>query len=358
MASKGIIEARALYGLISTKLKEHEKEMTSLVFSSEEPCIIGAGGAFCAISASFPLVMPCADDHELFFTVWAQNDKGSENGVPIPVMHRIRISGGAADTVTLPVVDWGGVIEIPVRPLFLPAGGQAPPMLLSSIGWRYDGRPARAELFRDDGLRLAVVSEGREPVSFALGAGDTGSLRLFDVGSARLLVVLAIARGSERLIMLDQNAGVLLDVSGDRASIEDGFPTVTQRMGTVRGHARKTRFEFSGGAFVKLPESVVFVEGEPNEPANETQRALAAVQETALGFESAAEFFEPGLARKAGEEGFKSFFGSFDEARPYPMELREGEAIVGLITNDGPIARPKKFLFAFSGGLITDAEEL
>ena len=326
--------------------------LKSLVISSKRPCAVFCGEGRFRLEGGSRTVIPAAPDSELFLTVWGEGE-----GIQVPSLVYIRLEKGEAVRSNMPVIDWGDVLELSAEPVSIPTEPQGRPRLLDAAEAVFGGRSVKAELFEERGLFVALTPQGRSPASFALGEGRGGSLSVLDVGRERLLVVKTETGRGERLVVMSFEAEILLDAEGDRAAVMDGRPTVIDRLGTVRGHERRTVYEFTGGRPVKLPEEIGFFEGAERIPASDAERALSIAEDVSLGTERWRELISPELAAGLGGNEMKEFLGDFSAARLYPLEEPEGRATVGLTDGKGPVMRPRRLVFTFSKGLVADVEE-
>ena len=330
------------------------KGLAALIIRPKEECVIGIGGALLSLKAGEPLVYPAPQDEETVFTVW-----GRPGGSCIPEAHRLSMEDGAVKEATLPVTDWGGAAEIEVRPRSFKAPLGSEPKTIAETGWFSGDRRAKAELYSDNGLRLAVTEDGGDTVSFPLCEGTGGSLRTVDFGFARLLAVRAVSDEGERLILINRDREKVFEAAGDRADISEGAPTVIESLGTVRGHERRTKYEYSAGAFVPVKVETGFFTHDANELKTEARIALAAVEEAKLGLPSWREALSEELDGMLGENGLIDFLGCFGRVGLYPLEEGAGRVTLGLFgEGEGNISRPRKILFTFREGRIDDIEEL
>ena len=334
------------------------KQMQLIVFTSKSPCYIDFGGAFYLISPEEPLAVPYnkIDPSGLVFTVWGSGNV-PEGKLAVPALHRIAFEEGRAAGDTIRTVDWGDITEAEVEPLFIPLEQREEPRLIDSLEIPYSGGGAKAELYTDNGLRLLITPREGEQFSIALGEGSGGRLFRYDIGPERLTAVRMKSENRERLILLNGMLEKVLDVSGTQALIEDGAPAVYEELGTIRGHRRKTNYELSGGAFKKKRELTGFFGREPNEPAGASAKALALVQELRLGIEGWNAPLIGGPLEDASREELQGFLGEYDSELAYPAEEPEGRATVGLVKGGGVRLYPKKILFEFVNGVITDIKE-
>ncbi len=329
--------------------------LTTILIKTLIPCAVCAGGALSPVDRDRPLVLPAPADGDVLFTVW-----GTEPGAPaIPYAVHISLKGGRAVGANIPAVDWDGLIEIAVTPLIEKRFVPQKPKLIDSAEFTYASKPARAELYCGNGLSLMLAPRGGNAVYFDLGEGENGRLRVLDMGSARVLTVTAETERGGRIAVLGRDAEILLDEEGSAgAGIADGLPSVTDALRSVRGLERRTRFELKNGVFVSLERELGFFTHDEHIPGSEAERALAAAEDALIGTGTETEFMSEELKAGLGGAALKAFFGDYSKAFLYPVEEREGRVTVGLASEDGLVARPRRFVFAFEGGLISDIEEM
>ena len=330
---------------------------TTLILSSERETFVCLGPAAYAVSNGIPLFVPVERDGELCFTLWSS---GEENGAyfAAPAFHRIVLENGRAAESTFPIFDWDGVIEGVLKPLLIPIPTADKPMLLDKADYFYGDKKAFAELYRDNGLRLALTPSGGDTFSFPIGKGEEGRLSLIDTGRTRLLTVNAKAGIKERLVIIDPRADIVFEGEADTARITEGYPTLTHELDTVRRHQLIERYSLNSSGTVLFDRRIGFFTREAEPPKGDAQTALSVVQEIGLGVYDFSYGISDELAGETDIDQLKEYFGEFDRERLYPAEEGEGRVTVGLIKGEGRIIKPKRFLFEFSEGLITDIREL
>lgn len=331
--------------------------LSSLVLTAALPCAVLREGVCHTVSRESPLVIPAAEGKEICFTLWGEEEE--EGRVAVPKLVRIRISESGTKT-NVPLTDWGDVIEAELAPLFVPAQRSFRPLLIDTAEVRQaDGKRVKAELFTDGGLVLAVTKQGGAPAVFGLGEGFGAELGVLDVGSARIFTVKAVTPEGQRLIAVNTNAETVLDAASDSVGIYEGRPVAIEKLGTVRGHEKRTAYEFEKGIFSALPEETGFFSAEEKQPENDAEKALSLCQEVGLGLgESFRSFLDPALSSSLPEGSLAGFLGDFRRALLYPLEERNGRVTVGLVREEGAAARPAKFVFCFENGLIADICEI
>lgn len=333
--------------------------MLTLIITAENACTVCFGSGATFLRRGESVLLPCASSTELFFTVWGVSDPDREDSISIPALYRVTMTDGRISGSTARAIDWGDAAEIGVSPAYMPAPLPDRPKLMAEIDFVYRGRRARAELVSDGGAKLLILPEGLEPLSLPLGTAERGELRILDVGSARLLTVILGSSGKERIIAVSSEGETLLDEAGDTAQIDDGAPAVTNLLGTVRGHEKRTRYEFVRGTFIKTSETVGFFGKPRSVPSSYPETALALVQELRLGvFEKSDYRFAGALKDGVDETSLRDFLGEYLAEALYPYPQPEGKAVVGLISDTGLIRRPRRFLFAFEDGALVDIDEL
>jgi hypothetical protein len=265
--------------------------------------------------------------------------------------------GGSLAESDIPAVDWGGAVELFPKP---PLVSIRPPVrrVLDRARFRMGEKQAEAELVSGFGVSLELKTPGAAPLIIPLGVGNEGSLRTIDFGFARCLTAHVMGEEGETLAAVSPEGELLLNIGGESASISEGVPTLISSLGTRRGHERRTRWEISSGSFTPREDGPGFYTHEPFELINETDRAAALIEETALGL-FPPELLTPALRSSAGEEGLKEYLGEFSRVLVHPLEEPRGSVTLGLVrSEEGNIARPAKFRISFSEGLIDDVAEL
>jgi hypothetical protein len=333
--------------------------ITALIFRAEKDCYIGMEGNLMRLSAGVPAVYPAADDSLNCFTVWGDPRFLAEGRFTAPEAHFVRLEGGSAREASLPVTDWGRALEIEVNPAEAALPFRGEPRILAETAWTAGGGKVKAELYSDAGLRLAITREGRPAETYPLCDGTGGGVNTVDLGFGKLLSVTAVTETGERLFLLNSGLERIFEAEGFRAMISEGVPTVIERLGTVRGHEKRTAYEFRGGAFEALEPEIGFFTHEPNTLESERLMAAAAAEEARMGLPSQRENLSEELSAMLGENGLSEFLGEYGSVLTYPVEEAAGLVTVGLLgEREGNIARPRKYLFTFRNGLIDDVEEL
>ncbi|MCR5611683.1 MAG: hypothetical protein K6F68_07665 [Clostridiales bacterium] len=332
--------------------------LTSLILTSGCGCSVERGGNFYGVSDPVPLILPALENETVFITAWGRKDSRA-GFIPVPRLISIVIENGMAVSSDVPVINWGDVIEAEAEPLFIRESPKTGPGILDTAEISFGEGRVRAELFYDNGLNIAYSRDGARPVSVALGEGESGSLRPLDVGSARYLTVKAVTRDGQRLIILDRDAVTALDARGNEAFVADGYPTVIERLRSVRCLERRTRFSFEKGGFAAMPAELGFFRRGEHIPESDAERAVSIAEELILGYEDRwRELLAPELADALQGDTLKNFLGEYDSVRAHPVEEREGRVTVGLFEKTDSVMTPRKFLFVFEGGLLSDVEEL
>lgn len=331
--------------------------LAALLIRSKAPCAVCTGGTFSLVTPREPLVIPAAPEGDVLMTVWDPEQNGEVFSPPRLV--RIRLEGGRPVYSNIPVVDWGDVTEAEVKMRSLRLAVSHRPELLDSADFIHASKPAKAELYSDNGLGLMLSPRGGQASYFGLGEGSNGRLRVLDMGSKRVLAVTADTAKGRRLIVLGPDAEILLDEEGtNEAGIYDGLPSVIDALDSVRGLEKRTRFELEREGFVRLEPEYGFFTHEERIPSDDARKALAAAEDAAFGLDKQTQFMAPELKESLGEGALKDFLGEYSRAMLHPMEEREGRVTVGLTAENGSVIRPRRFVFAFEDGLISDIEEL
>ena len=328
----------------------------SIILSSVKDCFICSGDSWFELPAHVPVALPMSNNREMFFSVWCS---GSNEGITVPTFIRITAENGRFASVGgSMLIDWGDVAQVIVEPQIYKPYRPLPPRLIDSMDFFLRERRATAELYIDGGLRLALTPADGETFSFALGDGIDGSLKRMDVGSTVLLLVKFRTSTSEGLMLIDRNADVLLSVEGDHAELTEGYPTVYSDLKTVKGYQRRVRYEYLNGRFAEASNDIGFFTTTPRELLNNADRALCLVEELKLEKPEWKNLMSSELAAESTQNALAEFFGPYHHAAAYPVEEPEDRVTIGLFDGTNGIQRPRKFLFRFERGLVSDIEEL
>lgn len=333
-----------------------ERALT-VMLTARNACYVFFGGTGYLLTRDAPLMLPAARGTELVFTVWSA-EPNEIGRVSIPAAQRITIGEDGNISSSVRTVDWGGVIEAELEPYSIEAPCFEDPLLLDKADFYFGERRASAELYRDNGLRLALTPRGGETFSFPIGKASEGRLSLYDTGGSRLLSVWAKRGGRERLVMLNARAETVFDAEADLARIEDGFPTLLTRLGTVKGHEKRERYEFRDPGFTLYSRDTGFFTHSAGVPSGDAQKALSIAEELRLGVYDGAEFLTPKLAGELGSDSLRAYFGDYTGEKLYPAEEPSGRVTLGLFGEDSYFAAPRRFLFEFANGLVSDVREL
>ncbi|MBR5949381.1 MAG: hypothetical protein IKZ82_12165 [Clostridia bacterium] len=231
-------------------------------------------------------------------------------------------------------------------------------------------------LYRDCGLRLSVRENGGERGYF-LGSGETGSLRLLDVGFERVLIVHASGCGgssqfknresaSEKLIIFNESFELIGEIRGGRCFIENGYLVAINELDTVHLHQQRLKYELTIEGLRPFCDDADADEGAgigelgffthpARRPESEEETALALMECVLLERkDEAMALLSPALSEGLDFYGLCEFFGDFDEARPAPFAKKSDPPTVGAVVE----GRAKAYVFEFEGGLINDISEL
>ena len=308
-----------------------------IIIKSKASCAVETSCGFRLCGRGRNAVVACEAPTLEFFKVWWMEE--SSDAICIPRICCIRIE--KADSIAsgahqgklivsacgCRALDWGnGIIEVELFNRKNNIASTPNVALLDSADIVYKGARARAELYCDSGIRLAVTDErSRAQTCFYLGQGNNGKLDKYDTGSRRLLTVRfwggadSLSCDTQHLLILDENANSMLDIEGDIANIIAGYPTAVKRLDTVRGHERHARYEYASGAFTLKENEVVLSEDAGAAPSDSPARALCIVEAVGLGrYDEARAYMSGELSNGLDDNDIKSFFGSFEKAALLP----------------------------------------
>lgn len=311
-------------------------------------------GAFGDCSFDSPLCIPVLSEpcvSELSFSVWPDH---TEAGVAVPQMHFISLEAGRPLSSDVTLIDWGFALEAMPMLKYIP---EPDPALAELSSLTENG--SRFSLLRF-GSDCALTVSGREGFAFVpCGKALSGSLRIVDFGSARLLCCQTEYQGSERLRVFDFSAARLLDISGITARIENGVPVSVEPLDTIMGHEKRMTYDFRGGKFRVTGEETGFFTHEAHEPQTQAQIARALFESASLGLaDDSGRFISPSLAGSLDTESLLSFTGPFSKVLIPPMEDEPGSVTVGLADGLSGVVTPRLFRVRFEDGLVSDIEEL
>lgn len=366
--------------------------MPLIYFTSCEDCVIETDSGRCLCQKDGGALCPLRKGEESIVKIWGVNRTFGDladpvhDGVEIVSVPRICLfdftSGGDAScrrarAEGCSLIDWGAFYEAKVSPVCIKIGAYCSPIKLDEATFGVRSGEMKAELYLDGGLRLSVSHRNRkDSVYFGIGRGITGRLGIIDVGSKRLLTVStedisSYGKRAERMIIVDENAETLLDISGDKVTIADGMAeSITALDGSVCAKLVR-RYDINDkGGFDLKEERTEPVFGEEAAP-NSMDTALCFISELARGrYKEARRYLSDDLSEAIGDESLSDFFGSFSKALPMPTpnELlgfrseSEDAAVIGLFdkleAEAGGLAVPKLFSFRIPGRVITDVSEI
>lgn len=323
-----------------------------LMTEAKYACIAAISGMFWRLDKSEPASLPVPGTGEYFINVWP------EERARIPYCAYLRLEDGRAAEATESVVDWGGVIEVKLRDCEKTVKHLYETRSFGSADLVINGVPAKVGLYRENGMKLDVSIKGGERYYVPLGEGESGSIGTIDVGSAKLLWIKTVGEAGESMGFFDPRGSLSESVKGDRVSIENGYAVSIEKLDSVRGYEIKRRFEITPTGPKEAGKETGFFTSEEHIPENETETALAFIEELEFGVPDWRSRLCPEIGEASEREDLLAFFGEYTGRIAYPLECPKDRAMIGLIRNDGKISRPDRFRFTFENGLIADIEEL
>lgn len=258
------------------------------------------------------------------------------------------------------VYDWGeGVFEAVLRLPSLDAGRQRTfPFTVAQLPWETPAMRERllAVLYYDEGMWLSVESSARVLCGFPMPGLAQGELYT----TMGCLVAVTRDGARQEALVVGPDRQARLRVQADELTVTDGCITAVDRLGTQRGHERRTRYRCHGARWDAEPSEIGFFTREPAPVTDVAQALLEALlcgaADEALGYLSAA------LAGGLDAAALAAFFGPFTGVRPYRLPEEGGAGrVFGLlsgVTGTGGAICCRRFRFTCgAGGLIENIEE-
>ena len=273
-------------------------------------------------------------------------------------------------------IDWGGIVEIEVSASVLLHENLCTPVKLNETEMRFRGSAATASVYRDNGIRLAITPKGRgEQMYFGICGGFNAKLGKLDVGSKSLLTVAVNdmdmhGKPIGRLIVVNDNAEAVLELSGDIVEIADGCVDKIDKIDAVSGLERRTRYDHRNVAFALLRDDIGHFTEKERKPVKQTEITAELIMRIKYSqFNEARKLLSAELSEALDDETIKAFFGSFERVvfKPCPIIGESGDSelvstiVAGLIDEEpsvGSVVRPRQLAVSLQGGLITDIEAL
>lgn len=257
---------------------------------------------------------------------------------------------GRLQTVNVPDVTvclWpGGVAECAIETRSDTAWREKPLVFAQTVFGSYS-----LTLYRETEVRLCAEQQGRPLYAYMLGAGEDGSFLPY----GEYLGVLV--RGErERLVLFNSAMQDVLDIQGDAVFLEEE-PTVIERVGTILGHERRTRYRLSASGFLPRRSETGFFTRDYAPPQDEAALAVAFFEAVREGFEAEAMgYLTASLRQSFSFADICAFLGEYGEVR-LPVSCRSGR-VVGLLCDMEGVARAKLYRLAFEQGKIDNLEEI
>lgn len=303
---------------------------------------------------------------ELFLTALPLGEGGGDSCYGVTRVLRFadgELTRGAPDVV---VYDWGGGAFEAV--LCLPSLPQARqrtfPYTVAQLPWETPAMRERllAVLYYDEGMWLSVESSARVLCGFPMPGLAQGELYT----TMGCLVAVTRDGARQEALVVGPDRQARLRVQADELTVTDGCITAIDRLGTQRGHERRTRYRCHGARWDAEPSEIGFFTREPAPVTDAAQALLEALlcgaADEALGYLSAA------LAAGLDAAALAGFFGPFTGVRPCRLpgagEFGAGAGagrVFGLlsgVTGPGGAICCRRFRFVCgAGGLIENIEE-
>lgn len=251
---------------------------------------------------------------ELFLTALPLGEGGGDSCYGVTRVLRFadgELTRGAPDVV---VYDWGeGVFEAVLCLPSLPEARQRTfPYTVAQLPWETPAMRERllAVLYYDEGMWLSVESSARVLCGFPMPGLAQGELYT----TMGCLVAVTRDGARQEALVVGPDRQARLRVQADELTVTDGCITAVDRLGTQRGHERRTRYRCHGARWDAEPSEIGFFTREPAPVTDAAQALLEALlcgaADEAMGYLSAA------LAAGLDAAALAGFFGPFTGVRP------------------------------------------
>lgn len=297
---------------------------------------------------------------ELFLTALPLGEGGGDSCYGVTRVLRFadgELTRGAPDVV---VYDWGeGVFEAVLCLPSLPeARRRTFPHTVAQLPWETPAMRERllAVLYYDEGMWLSVESSARVLCGFPMPGLAQGELYT----TMGCLVAVTRDGARQEALVVGPDRQARLRVQADELTVTDGCITAVDRLGTQRGHERRTRYRCHGARWDAEPSEIGFF---TREPAPVTDAAQALLEALLCGAaDEAPGYLSAALAGGLDAATLAGFFGPFTGVRPYRLPEEGGAGrVFGLlsgVTGTGGAICCRRFRFTCgAGGLIENIEE-
>lgn len=322
-----------------------------LIIYTQQRCTLSVNGIFRKLDKGESVSLPVAGTGEQFITVFP------ENGRCIPYTAYLKLEEGEVAESSEQTVCWGDVTELFLRECETQTFFDAEPVLFGSAEFVINGEASSIELYRENGMKLALTGRNGERYYIPLGRAEGGKLGVIDVGSGRLLWIKLSGR-TEKLCFMDGEGRLSEVITGDCVGVENGAAYSITGIKSIRGFERRTAYELTALGPKRMGEETGFFTHEGLLPECEPETALSFIEELELDFADWRDRLSTELRTECTREDLLGFFGNSESKAIYPLESPEGRAVIGLIRSREQVSRPCRFRFIFEEELITDIVEL
>lgn len=179
---------------------------------------------------------------------------------------------------------------------------------------------------------LYIYRANAQPVCLDTGYAEDGMLGMFQLFGADYLSVRLSGAYGERLMLIDKDIKIALDITASQCYIESSAPVAIESLNTLRCHQRRTRYSYADGAFeAEEPQTGFFTQAQPYMPKNRLERAIAFLEANMLSLEEEAmSYLAPELAQTLPANALKEFLGGYSSVSP-PAGDSSGN-VIGLIS--------------------------
>ena len=210
----------------------------------------------------------------------------------------------------------------------------------------------RLSLCVADELQLYAERDGRPYCRYLLGDYESGEFKPYE----DLMGLLLNGALGARLLLFDADLQTLLDLKGSAVFLEDA-PVCIERLPTLLGHEKRTRYSRIGAHFQAQRPSIGFFTSKRPYPQDGRSLAVAFFEAVREGFnDEALSYLSPELKAAFSFSEIASFIGPFSEVRT-PLSNSSGH-VIGLSSGgSSQIQTMRLYRLSFENGLISNISE-
>ena len=338
-----------------------EPVLPMLAVRTDIPSLIEINGNFLGeASAHAHVAMPLSDTGNYYVCAIPLTDQ--KNIKRFAVTRKLAFKGGnlcEPEAEDVKVCAWpGGVYELELFPGAFPEKKILPfPYVIEEVCWREGTRELCCILYFENGLKLSVEESHRILAGYSFGDGREGKLTLLDMGEERVLLVKSSSETQQRLTAFHFSGEVIMDLFADEVCVEEGCPAAIQRLGTLKGHERRRKYDLKNGVFIQAVEEIGFFTRAEPEVKDMREVAICFCEAVREGFfEEAEKYLDDSILTGLDLVEVQEFIGDFVCCRT-PFSDPSG-SLLGLIRKgEGRIEKTDLYRFTFENGKIANIEK-